>query len=51
MSPVIVVAARRFEDPRKFGPPESPKHVPPSSWDAFCEIFSQVPVSVFSVPA
>ena len=51
---MIVVAAITLVSlapaPRKFGPPESPKQVPPSPWEPFCEIRSQLFVTELSVP-
>src|SRR4051795_6287326 len=36
--------------PRKFGPPESPKQVPPLPVAGFCEIRNQAGVTAFNVP-
>ena len=38
---MIAVAAITFEVPRKSGPPESPKHVPPAPTELFCVSRSQ----------
>ena len=49
-SPVIVIAAMTSVSPRKFGPPESPYHVPPLPVEGFIEIRSQLGFVEFSVP-
>ena len=38
----MVIAAIVSVVPMKFGPPESPKHVPPAPTDAFCVSRSQL---------
>jgi hypothetical protein len=45
LSPEIVIAAIVSVVPMKFGPPESPKHVPPAPTDPFCVRRSQLFVS------